>query len=246
MKFALLASGSKGNCCIVKDESAQFMIDCGTTRKYLTSCFERLQYDYHQINALLITHKHSDHISQIKLFKEHVKYAPEPLNQEDVNIISGYDEFKINDVHIQVLPMSHDVTCVGYVLTSKTEKLVYITDTGYLKAEVKPYIQNADYYIFESNHDIELLMQTNRPVHIKQRIINDCGHLCNEESATILSQVIGENTKEIILAHISEEGNTRALAVETLITCFKEHQIDMSRLKIHAAGQFEIYIGGGK
>ena len=244
MKFALLASGSRGNCCIIKHQDAQILIDCGTTRKYLHSCFAKLQYDYQQADALLVTHNHSDHISQIKLFQDHKKYGPEAIEEQEIQIVSPYEEFDVGSIHVQVLPMSHDVSCVGYVLHAGDEKLVYITDTGYIKAEVKPYIENADYYIFESNHDIELLMQTNRPVYVKQRIINDCGHLCNDESATILAQIIGDKTKEIVLAHISQEGNTRALALETLQACLQAHGIDSSRFKLHAAGQFEIYLGG--
>ena len=89
--------------------------------------------------------------------------------------------------------MSHDCeNTVGYLIECGNEKLVYVTDTGYIKKEVKDYLKDADYYIFESNHDIEMLMQTKRPVYVKQRIINDYGHLCNEDSAHILSEVISE------------------------------------------------------
>ena len=72
-------------------------------------------------------------------------------------------------MQITVLPLSHDAAhTVGYVIEAGGEKLVYITDTGYIRNDVKERIVNADYYIFESNHDIEMLMQTNRPVYIKQ------------------------------------------------------------------------------
>ena len=81
--------------------------------------------------------------------------------------------------------------------------MVYVTDTGYVKDEVKQKICDADYYIFESNHDIEMLMQTSRPVYLKQRIIGDSGHLCNEDCANIVCEAMSEKTKEIVLAHIS-------------------------------------------
>ena len=222
MKFTILASGSRGNCCIIESSDAQIMIDCGTTKKYLNECFHQLQYDDTATDALLLTHSHSDHISQLKMFEHHLKYGPEEIEKHQIQVVKPFECFMIHSTQIQVLPMSHDVTCVGYVLTCGNEKLVYMTDTGYVKAEIKEYIQNADYYIFESNHDIELLMQTNRPVYVKQRIINDCGHLCNDEAAMVLSQVIGDRTKEIVLAHISQEGNTKELALSTLMRYLHE------------------------
>lgn len=246
MKFALLASGSKGNCCLIKHRDTQLIIDCGTTRRYLKGCFERLSYDPSGADAMLITHTHTDHVSQLKLFQELPLYAAQPIESEKLHGISAYDSFSIKDLHITPLPMSHDCeNTMGYVIECDTEKLVYITDTGYIRDEVRPYIRDADYYIFESNHDIEMLMQTSRPVYIKQRIINDSGHLCNEDCARVLGDVISrEKTKEIVLAHISQEGNNRSLALEALQKEFTKRQIDTQAMRLHAAEQFGIHIGG--
>ena len=122
--------------------------------------------------------------------------------------------------------------------------MVYVTDTGYIKNEVKPYLMNADYYVFESNHDIEMLMQTSRPVYIKQRIINDSGHLCNDDCANVLSEVIGDKTKEIVLAHISQEGNTRRLAYDTVLSTLHRKCMYHSNIRLYPAEQFGIYRGG--
>lgn len=246
MKFALLASGSKGNCCLIKHNDSKIVIDCGTTRKYLRGCFERLQYDYTQSDALLITHTHVDHVAQMKMFNDIPTYATQEIVTDKLHSIKPYDTIDIKDFHITVLPMSHDCEgTVGYVIECENEKMVYITDTGYIKEEVKAYIKDANYYVFESNHDIEMLMQTNRPVYVKQRIINDYGHLCNDDSANILSEVISkEHTKEIVLAHISQEGNTRELALETLQKTFVKKGIQHSSMSLYSAEQFAIYVGG--
>ena len=146
-----------------------------------------------------------------------------------------------------MLPLSHDAAhTVGYVIEAGGEKLVYITDTGYIRNDVKERIVNADYYIFESNHDIEMLMQTNRPVYIKQRIINDSGHLNNEDSARVLSEVIGERTREIVQAHISQEGNTRAQAYGVLEAELSRRGLLRSDLKLFPAEQFGIHLIAGK
>lgn len=245
MKFALLASGSAGNCCVIKENDTSIVIDCGTTKKYLMESFNQISYDYKDTNAILITHTHSDHVAQIKMFNDIPTYATQEIKTDHLNAITPFEEFDVLDLHITVLPMSHDCEgTVGYVIESQDEKLVYITDTGYIKDEVKQRIVNADYYIFESNHDIEMLMQTNRPVFLKQRIIGDAGHLCNEDCANIIGDSLGVNTKEIILAHISREGNTRAMALETLETQLRKRNKLHDDLKCYPAEQFGIYIGG--
>lgn len=186
MKFALLASGSKGNCCIVKDEHTQLIIDCGTTKRYLNACFDTLRYDYQKADALLITHTHKDHVSQLKMFQNIPAFSCAALKREDAVHIHPYDRLRIKNMDITILPMSHDCEgTIGFVLENDNRKLVYITDTGYIRDDVKAYIMNADTYIFESNHNIEMLMQTNRPVYVKQRIANDYGHLCNEDLSLI-------------------------------------------------------------
>lgn len=245
LKYALLASGSKGNCCLIRDENTNIIIDCGSTKKYLTSCFERLQYDHLKSDALFITHTHSDHIAQTKMFKSIPTYCKTDIGVDLMNIISDYECIEVNSLKVQEIPLSHDSgSCSGYVITSNEQKLVYITDTGYIKEEVYEYLKNADYYIFESNHDVEMLMATNRPMFTKQRIISDMGHLCNEDCANILAKLIGENTKEIVLAHLSEQGNTLQKAKEVLLEVLHYHQIDTKNIRIVSAPQFEIVKGG--
>ena len=243
MKFALLASGSKGNCALIQHGDTNIIIDCGTTKKYLNQCFETLAYDYHKADALLITHTHKDHVSQIKMFRDLEVYATQAIDTPHLHHLEPFTTFTIKDLTIHVLPMSHDCEgTVGFVLETANEKMVYVTDTGYIRDDVKPYLKDADYYIFESNHDIEMLMQTRRPVYIKQRIINDYGHLCNSYCAELLSDIISPTkTKEIVLAHISQEGNTYELALQTLKDIFTTKHIDYSKMTLYAAKQFEIY-----
>lgn len=246
MRFSLLASGSKGNCCVIQHLDTIVVIDCGSTKRYLQNQFSEIGVDYHNVDALLITHMHKDHVSQLDMFEDVETYCSVMADTNCLHIVEAYEQFQIKDLKIQVIPLSHDSEkTIGYIVSSADEKLVYITDTGYVANEVKPLIKGADYYIFESNHDVEMLMATNRPYFIKQRIISDMGHLCNEDSANILSQVIVENkTKEIVLAHISQEGNTTELAYDTLVTTLKRKAIDFSKINIRAAKQFAIYQGG--
>ncbi|NBK96769.1 MAG: MBL fold metallo-hydrolase [Erysipelotrichia bacterium] len=245
MKFALLASGSKGNCCLIKDENSNILIDCGATKTYLKQCFEQLQYDYLKSDALFITHTHSDHIAQLKMFDTITTYSRSTLKTNHFNQLTTFDEVRVNSLHVKELPLSHDSeNASGFIVQNEDKKLVYITDTGYLKEDYLAMIQNADYYILESNHDVEMLMSTKRPMYIKQRILGDKGHLCNEDSAAILANVIGDKTKEIVLAHISEEGNDRQKAKEVLIDALEQKQIAYHDIRIVCAPQFEMVLGG--
>lgn len=213
----------------------------------MNDCFERLRYDHHQADALLITHTHKDHVSQLSMFDSLPVFSCAHVERKDANYVKPYDMLRIGDFNITILPMSHDCEgTIGFVIENDTEKMVYVTDTGYIRNDVMPYLCNADYYVFESNHNIEMLMQTSRPVFVKQRIINDYGHLCNEDSANVLSQVIGDKTKEIVLAHISQEGNHRQLAADTLISRLKQKDLPCEQLSIFAAEQFGIYRGGSR
>ena len=244
MKFYLLASGSKGNCCVIENRNSRIVIDCGTTKKYLTQCLNEINIPLNSLQGMLITHNHSDHIKQLKMFRSIPTYSEFELDVEEQVLIQANQVFDISSLKIQSIRLSHDASCLGYIIQDEASKLVYITDTGYLKEEYYEVLANADYYIFESNHDVEMLMKTQRPSYVKQRIINDYGHLCNEDCAKHLGQLIGNNTKQVVLAHISEEGNTRQQAIDVLENQLKMKQIARDQLTIMAAPQFEITRGG--
>ncbi len=241
MLFTVLASGSKGNCCIVESNDTRLVIDCGTTQKYLKEQFKNQGIELTSLNACLVTHTHTDHISAIKLFSHLPVYAEEKI--EGVNQIFIHEDecFQIGSMQIETIRLSHDVKCLGFIISDEKDKLVYVTDTGYFKEAHYDKIRNADYYIFESNHDIPMLVQSRRPEYVKNRIRSASGHLCNEDSAHHLMNCIGDKTKEIVLAHLSQEANTAEIALNVLgnILCETEyHPI------IKAAHQFECVSGG--
>ncbi len=239
MKYAILASGSKGNCCVLISQDTQIVIDCGMTQKYLKAGFQTIGVDIMGVDALLITHDHSDHSKQVKLFKDRKIYSPSPLDYE-ATLITPYQAFMINHVLVTPIVTSHDAEhSVGYVFEDGISKLVYVTDTGYIRDQDLEIIKHADHYILESNHDPELLMRTARPYYIKQRILSDTGHLSNDEAGRILSKVISEKTQSITLAHMSLEANTVDLAISTI-----RRHIRKDHITLKVAKQFEIVHGG--
>ena len=161
------------------------------------------------------------------------------------NVVNVYEPFKIKDIKITPFPVSHDAkNPCGYILESDSEKLVYLTDTGIFLEEALPYVKNPTYLIIESNHDIQMEMRTNRSFQLKRRILSDYGHLCNEDSAFASIEILGDNTKEIILAHLSEEANTPEVALEAYHKVFNYKGIDISKYHVRCASQNTPTLGG--
>lgn len=240
MKISMLCSGSTGNCCVIEDMNTKLMIDCGGTKGHLMSCLDRIHVILSDLEALLLTHGHTDHISQIKMMKGIPTYGTFTCDKQPIQIVGTHEQFIIGNLKVTTLPLSHDFPkTVGYMIEG-SKKLVYITDTGYVNEKLFNEIMNADYIVMECNHDPKMLMNTSRPFLTKQRIMSSEGHLSNTECARILSKIIGENTKEIILAHISREGNTQELALRSVCEGLTGYGIDSSRLHIYPAGAFEL------
>lgn len=247
MKYTVFCSGSKGNSTLIETQQVKILLDCGHTKRYLTQALFDAGLTAGQIDAVIITHEHIDHVSQLKLFKDKPIFAPHVLSgREDTIVLEPFEWITLGDLKIYALPLSHDAQeTFGYVIKHQEETLVYITDTGYIRETDFESLSNADYYIFESNHDVELLMATSRPYPVKKRILSVNGHLSNQDSAQYLSSLIGLNTKSILLAHLSSEANTERHALEELVTTLETRQNQISpSLVIECAKQNEPVTGG--
>lgn len=224
MQISVLATGSKGNVSYITSSNAQILIDAGLTAINIERKLKSLNIDPKVIDGILITHTHTDHTAGLKVFvkKYHTKvYLSKKMYNELHSYITNYEiideDFCINDLNIKVIKLSHDTDDInGYIIESNNKSLVYITDTGYINRKYFPLLKNRDIYVMESNHDVTMLMNGNRPYHIKQRILGDKGHLNNEDAANYLVKFIGSKTKKIILIHLSEDNNTPSLAYDTL------------------------------
>ena len=246
MQYYILASGSKGNCAIIKTAKSCIMIDCGCTKKYLEEALTQINLKLSDIDAVVLTHEHSDHIRSINMFQKFPVYCPFELKEKRGEIlVTPYQEFIIEDVNIFPIALSHDTEqTVGYIICDDKDKLVFVTDTGYISERNIDYMKDANYYVIESNHDISMLMATNRPHYLKARIMSAYGHLCNDDCGEILCQCVSEKTEEIVLAHISQEANTKELAYNTVVEQLSQINYPVSKKTIKAMSQFEIFLGG--
>ncbi len=245
MKIYVLASGSKGNSTFIDVDGHGILIDCGIAKRRLINSLNELGYEFSDIHTVLLTHDHNDHNKNIHIFDKNILYAGKNTVEGLINVIEPYQLIELDNINILPLALSHDANSpMAYIISYRDEKLVYMTDTGYVNKKNTEYIKNASYYIIESNHDVEMLMDTNRPQYLIERILSDFGHMSNEYSATLMANSIGENTKEIILAHLSSEANTPKKAVATYKKVFKKHQIDINSIILKVASQQDIVCGG--
>ena len=246
MKFNIIASGSKGNATIVSHNKTNILIDMGISLTRLNEGLAEFNLTVKDINAVIFTHDHADHICNLKSLSPKIMYALQgTLSSTMTHVVENFVPFKIGDFVITPFPTSHDATnpC-GYVLEAGGEKLTYVTDTGVFLDESKDIASNPDYLIIESNHDIRMLLKTNRPYELKNRIMSDHGHLCNEDSAIAAINLLGPKTKQIILAHLSEEANTPEIALAAYLKIFKHFNVNIDKYDVRCANQWVSTFGG--
>lgn len=237
MKVQVLASGSKGNICIVLCGETKLIIDIGLPFVTVKRMLEEKNLTFEDFSGILITHSHSDHIKGLSSLIKHTNlnvYIPKKMYIDLENIVPKErcnfieDTFYINDVNIELIHTSHDTTfSVGYIINYQEKELVYITDTGYINRKFLRKIINKNIYIIESNHDEVMLMDGPYPRFLKERVISDKGHLSNKTTAKYLKNAIGEKTKYIVLAHISEKNNTEELAYQETKKQIQDQNIEI-------------------
>ena len=245
MKVIVLSSGSKGNTTYIETKQTKILIDAGNSAKYIVNKLNEINVDIKDIDALLITHTHSDHIKGIKTLikKSNLTVYISDLMHKELEYLTNYqiidkENFTIKDCQIEIIKTSHDTTdSNGYIINNDNKSIDYITDTGYINKRYYETLSNKDIYIFESNHDVELLSNCSYPFEIRQRILGDKGHLSNVDSAKYLEKFIGAKTKYVILAHLSEENNTPDIAYDCLTKKIKN--IENKNFKILIAKQNE-------
>lgn len=225
MKFCNLASGSKGNCTVVSSDNVTLMIDDGLNIRDLAQRATAENIDLRKIDAILVTHEHSDHVRGISSFAK--KYSVPVYCHKDS--VYGLDAqatpylveqdmdlpFEIGDIQITPFRLPHDSNYnLGYRLSDGKRSISIATDLGGMNENIIRILSGSDLIMLESNHDIDMLRQGSYPFMLKQRILGKNGHLSNEECAQSISALAKYGTKRFVLAHLSQDNNTPELAFE--------------------------------
>jgi phosphoribosyl 1,2-cyclic phosphodiesterase len=245
IRFLILGSGSKGNATLVYDETTLFQIDMGLPLCRVEAGLESLHKTKKDIQAILITHEHTDHVSGLSVERDVPVFSSKDTLPHPDKLLSPAQSFGLGDFEITPFSVSHDAANpIGFLIKHQDESLVYVTDTGYLPDEDLAYMKGATYYVIESNHDYKMLLHSHRPASLKHRIHSDVGHLSNSDSAHYMVDLISPATKAIYLAHLSEECNTPELAKSTYVTVFEKAGVYFPEDQIICAKQWESVSGG--
>lgn len=227
IRFAYLGSGSKGNSALVSAGETCVMVDCGFSVKATEARLSRLQVSADQIDALLVTHEHSDHIGGVARLARRYgmpvwmtagTYACAPDRDiPGLNLFSSHETFSVGDLEIDPMPVPHDARepC-QFVFGDGDQRLGILTDTGHVTRHVRESLSGCEGLVIECNHDVDMLMRGPYPAALKQRVVGELGHLNNDQAADLVKSLDTSHLQHLIAVHISEVNNTRELAVSAL------------------------------
>lgn len=239
--FLSLTSGSSGNATFVSDGETKLLIDCGMSGSRLKSALSNVDVDISELDAVLITHEHSDHIKglgviarkyQIPVFATFKTFSGmKNIGEFDDSLKNAItDELEIGKIGIRAFSIPHDaLDPVGYNFFIDNTKLSLATDIGKMNDDVFTSIEGSKYVILESNHDVDILRLGSYPYSLKKRILSPFGHLSNEDAAKTALKLAESGTEHFMLAHLSRENNLPEIAQVTTENIFKANNIRLDR-----------------
>ncbi len=243
MRFSVLASGSTGNAFYIETNQTKLLVDAGLSGKQLDKLFHQVGANASELDGILVTHEHSDHIKGLGIIAR--KYdLPIYANQKtwqamEKNLGKLQDgqkfHFEANhvqtfgDIDVESFSVSHDaIDPMFFAFHHNNKKVALVTDLGYVSERIKKTVEGANAFIFEANHDVSMLQMGGYPWNVKRRILGDYGHVSNEDCGLALSEVITDQTERVYLAHLSKDNNMKELARMSVDQVLQERDIHMS------------------
>ncbi|MCB1112077.1 MAG: MBL fold metallo-hydrolase [Chlamydiales bacterium] len=238
--FCPLASGSKGNSIYLGTDQTKVLIDAGISTRATRLRLAEIGVDLADIDAILITHDHTDHIQGLKVMAmkmgipvfanaETAKGIVDQLQDcPKFKIFSTGETFEFGDLEIHPFSIQHDtLDPVAFTIRMEELKLGFCTDLGFVTSLVRAQLQECDYLYVESNHCRNMVDASSRPMVYKQRVKSRTGHLSNEECGQLLLDVYHDGLKHVHLAHLSSECNSPEKAVTVIKKMLHEQGVDV-------------------
>lgn len=230
MRFASLGSGSRGNALLAESGGTRLLIDAGFGPREMSRRLARLGIAADQVDAVLVTHEHSDHLGGVFACARRFGWAvllthgTLAASRDDrsgvrVTIIDSHESICVGELRVQPFPVPHDARePVQFVISDGDRRLGVLTDAGHVTAHMVAMLVACDALVLECNHDAAMLARGSYPPHLKLRISGAWGHLDNTAAASLLAQVRSSRLRHVVAAHLSAENNSRALAQKALST----------------------------
>ena len=235
LRFCSFASGSTGNCYLIRTDNTALLVDCGIAGKRIMEGLDSFGLDARDLSAILITHEHSDHIMSIRMMARKAENADiyathgtvlgigDKVPDGRITTIKPGDSFDVGDIRVGSFDVSHDAAePVGYTFTSDGRKLSILTDTGIVTDEIYDHVQSSNAMVLEANHEVNILRAGPYPYELQQRILSAHGHLSNEAAGDLICRMLDdrddaeEDAPYILLAHLSRQNNTPDQAMLTV------------------------------
>lgn len=236
-RICSIASGSTGNCIYISTDTTTIIVDEGAPVTRVEKCLQLLGRARELV--LLITHGHSDHISNAPQFVRrngaaiycHYTTAQTLFKKGEYDVKKvvefGDGDFTVGDVIVTPFKVSHDVPCVGYIFSHKGKQIGVVTDIGHIGSAVLSRLKSCNLVLLESNHDEDMLrVNRNYSPWLKSRILSDSGHLSNSACAEACVRLAAAGVRQFILAHLSQENNYPELALNTTLDALSEAGYD--------------------
>jgi len=225
VQFSSLGSGSKGNGTLVRHDECVLLVDCGFTLKETVKRLSRLGVSPEQLDAVIVTHEHSDHIGGVgplaRKYKVPIYMTSGTYRSRDIGalpslqLIKCYKPFNIKSIEVTPVAVPHDAAePAQYIFTTNAARLGILTDLGSITPHVEMHYHSCDGLVLEANHDPLMLASGQYPASLKQRVGGAWGHLSNRQAADFLTRIDCSKLKQLVVAHISQQNNTLELARE--------------------------------
>ncbi len=251
LKLCVLASGSSGNCTYVASETTHLLIDAGLSGKKTIELLEQVDANAEHLNAICLTHEHSDHRSGlgvlqrklgVKLFGNAGTIEAVEMDKKlkglDWNVFSAGAQFSIGDLVVEPFSVPHDsYDPVGFIICCDDIKVGVITDMGIATVAIRERLKGCMALVVESNHDEDMLRDADRPWMLKQRIAGRQGHLSNSQAAELIVEVAGTELKTVFLAHLSGDCNTPELAFSNMRSVLDENNLEHIDVQMTFSGK---------
>ncbi len=243
-KIISLFSSSSGNSALVTDGDTNILVDAGVSANRIVKALETVNMDICEIDAILITHEHTDHIKAVATLSNKYNipvFANEKtmlksvelmgqIYDRNTKIIEAGKPFSVRSMEVTGFLTPHDaVSSMGYTFLSDEGYMSVATDTGCISKALLNNLSKSEIVLIEANHDIKMLKEGRYPYQLKKRILSDSGHLSNDKCAWLATQLAIWGTKRIILGHLSEHNNTPELAYNVASKMLGDNGIAVGR-----------------
>lgn len=252
LKFCSLYSGSSGNSLFVETPTTKLLIDAGESSKKIENALTNLNIDASNIDGILVTHEHIDHIKGLGTFakkfnipvyanKETWDAMPEVAQKIEPscqNNFIPYEKFDIGDFKVLPFQIPHDAAnpC-GFNLFYGEQKISIATDLGHMDTKLIKYLEESEFVLLEANYDPNILKCSKYPYTLKQRIAGPNGHLSNEMAGKTISYLLKSGLSKVMLGHLSKENNFPELAYQTVVDELCNNNFDENKISISVANR---------